>query len=218
MNEENSGGENKPQPAVRIRSRFPKAQPNIALSSGLARIRRLSGHYGQAVESDAAPVVDSRPVAAPTPPPSAPPPAPPTPPVSHTPPPPPQSQQVAATSLSLNTQQLIESVLSPSRPGHGHYETSLGVSLDLANSKSPLKSASNQTFRQFINSPLVMSQPPTPLNVTYSISNPHTPGGSLYKPKFTKEHIMNIIKHKAMQKLKKNESEVFIISLEFVFF
>lgn len=30
---------------VRFRSRFPKAQPNIAVSSGLARIRRLSGHY-----------------------------------------------------------------------------------------------------------------------------------------------------------------------------
>lgn len=30
---------------VRIRSRFPKAQPNIAVTSGLARIRRLSGHY-----------------------------------------------------------------------------------------------------------------------------------------------------------------------------
>ena len=30
---------------ARIRSRFPKAQPNLAISSGIARIRRLSGHY-----------------------------------------------------------------------------------------------------------------------------------------------------------------------------
>jgi hypothetical protein len=27
------------------RSRFPRAQPNIAISSGMARMRRLSGHY-----------------------------------------------------------------------------------------------------------------------------------------------------------------------------
>ncbi len=30
---------------VRFRSRFPKPQPNIAISSGMARIRRLSGHF-----------------------------------------------------------------------------------------------------------------------------------------------------------------------------
>ena len=31
--------------ATRHRSRFPKTQPNLAISSGIARIRRLSGHY-----------------------------------------------------------------------------------------------------------------------------------------------------------------------------
>ncbi len=30
---------------LRVRSRFPKAMPNVAISSGIARIRRLSGHY-----------------------------------------------------------------------------------------------------------------------------------------------------------------------------
>jgi hypothetical protein len=37
---------------------------------------------------------------------------------------------------------------------------------------------------------------------------PTTPGGSIYNPKFSAEHIMNIIKYKALQKLKKIESDV----------
>ena len=36
---------------IRVRSRFPKAQPNIAISSGIARIRRLSGHYSSPTSS-----------------------------------------------------------------------------------------------------------------------------------------------------------------------
>lgn len=62
------------------------------------------------------------------------------------------------------------------------------------------------TFRQYIsyqasigNANLQLTQSPaTP------ILPPQTPGGSLYNPKFTNEHIMNIIKYKALQKLKKN--------------
>jgi hypothetical protein len=30
---------------INRRSRFPRAQPNITVSSGIARIRRLSGHF-----------------------------------------------------------------------------------------------------------------------------------------------------------------------------
>ena len=30
---------------INRRSRFPRAQPNVTVSSGLARIRRLSGHF-----------------------------------------------------------------------------------------------------------------------------------------------------------------------------
>lgn len=36
---------------------------------------------------------------------------------------------------------------------------------------------------------------------------PSTPGGTEYNPMFTNEHIMNIIKHKSLQKLKKIEAE-----------
>ena len=36
----------------------------------------------------------------------------------------------------------------------------------------------------------------------------HTPCGSVYNPRFTSEHIMNIIKHKSLQKLKKIETQV----------
>ena len=36
---------------LRVRSRFPKAQPNLAISSGIARIRRLSGHYSSPTSS-----------------------------------------------------------------------------------------------------------------------------------------------------------------------
>ena len=48
----------------------------------------------------------------------------------------------------------------------------------------------------------------------------NTPCGSVYNPQFSKEHIMNIIKHKALQKLKKIESEVskFSYLLSFDFF
>ena len=63
------------------------------------------------------------------------------------------------------------------------------------------------TFRQLVMS----SQSPISSNSGPSsiFSQPYTPGGGNgYKPQFTKEHVMNIIKFKAMQKLKKNESEV----------
>ncbi len=44
MSENNNDSAKAP---VRIRSRFPKAQPNIGLTSGINRIRRLSGHYNE---------------------------------------------------------------------------------------------------------------------------------------------------------------------------
>jgi hypothetical protein len=190
------------QASSRIRSRFPKAQPNIALSSGLARIRRLSGHF-QPEPTDVVALEKPAPVA--TPPPQS----------SASPLPPPI--------ISTSTQNLIESVLSPSIQRRTSVSTPVpasaddieNVNLSLASGSpsmgkslaSPLRT---QTFRQFLNSPASVvhnfSQPTTPLIA--SVATPHTPGGSLYKPKFSKEHINNIIKFKAMQKLKKNESEV----------
>ena len=46
-----------------------------------------------------------------------------------------------------------------------------------------------------------VSMPPTPGLM------PCTPGGTEYNPRFSNEHIMNIIKHKSLQKLKKIEAE-----------
>ena len=93
------------------------------------------------------------------------------------------------------------------------------------NNNSPLnivqsnQSISTLSFRQFINyqanvlqqqstvslAPLSPSvaydQPPTPNKM------PSTPGGTEYNPMFSNEHIMNIIKHKSLQKLKKIEAE-----------
>ena len=239
---ENPKEEGAPTAPVRIRSRFPKAQPNIAISSGIARIRRLSGHYPSAnapsTNQDESLINECK-----TPP--------------HT------SSHLAANSpLShRQTTQFIDHVLSPKINA---LNESYGSILTVASSPSPssplvhqaksLKSSSvansplvindensNQaitkattvsaatpapatppthhaiTFRQFIsqsNSPLnhlhahvpmspLIQQPHTPIH----LFNAYTPGGSLYNPQFSKEHIMNIIKHKALQKLKKIESE-----------
>ena len=65
--------------------------------------------------------------------------------------------------------------------------------------------ASNKTSSPFMVSSLSSHfylQPQTPTMFH------NTPCGSVYNPQFSKEHIMNIIKHKALQKLKKIESEV----------
>lgn len=159
---------------VRIRSRFPKAQPNIAISSGLARIRRLSGHYSSN-EHETAQIQ----------------------PTSNEPTTTIQQQPTNTASQK----QLIESVLSPKIT---IIEPTVPEST--ASPRKPLETENSPlTFRQMINSfttnspALISQQPGTPL--------PQTPGGSLYHPKFSKEHIMNIIKYKALQKLKKIESE-----------
>lgn len=156
----------------RIRSRFPKAQPNIDRSSGIGRIRRLSGHYNQTNENES-PVVSvntenkietrqrsrknsisnensqkSRKTS-----------------ISETPPPPPPSDEhenlEKSSSLSINDQLIVVEL--------------------------------NQTQQ------LTTSQSQTQILLTNIEQN--------YNPKFSKEHIMNIIKHKAMQKLKKIESD-----------
>jgi hypothetical protein len=61
----------------------------------------------------------------------------------------------------------------------------------------------NRSFILPITSPI---QPQTPTLFQ------NTPCGSIYNPKFTNEHIMNIIKHKALQKLKKIETEVIFLA------
>lgn len=200
---------------VRVRSRFPKAQPNIAISSGIARIRRLSGHYASANAPDDHLASECK-----------------TPPHTNSP-------------LTRQMPQFIDHVLSPkintlnefgavlsiaSSPGSPlvHQAKNLkpmimndensnqAVNKLSANSTTSLNAASAPatppthhavTFRQFISQTNVAMSPLIQPNTPMHLFNAYTPGGSLYNPLFSKEHIMNIIKHKALQKLKKIESE-----------
>ena len=80
-------------------------------------------------------------------------------------------------------------------------------------------SASTMTLRQYLSSTKTNSPygatALSALSTHFYAHQPHTPTmfpitpcGSVYNPQFSKERIMNIIKHKALQKLKKIESEV----------
>lgn len=184
-----------------VRSRFPRAQPNIALSSGIARIRRLSGHFTDQGGDQ-------------------------PPPVPSTPPP---SQSIASLVAAASPtvagsplpqplqQHLVESVLLSPRaptPGLAAESASSPSILSDAAVRSPY-SRQPSTFRQFVlsggGSGAPSPAPPSSVQSLYAYQQPATPGSvaPAYKPKFSKEHVMNIIKYKAMQKLKKNESEVY---------
>ena len=88
-----------------------------------------------------------------------------------------------------------------------------------SSSKQLIHTPITNTINNKINSPFATSisslsshfyhQPQTPTMFH------NTPCGSVYNPQFSKEHIMNIIKHKALQKLKKIESEVSLFRLIF---
>ena len=186
-----------------VRSRFPRAQPNIALSSGIARIRRLSGHFTDQAGDQ-------------------PPPMPSTPPPSQS-----IASLVAAASPTVAgsplpqplQQHLVESVLlSPRAPTPGLASESApspGILTDAAAAVRSPYSRQPSTFRQFVlsggGSGAPSPAPPSSVQSLYAYQQPATPGSvaPAYKPKFSKEHVMNIIKYKAMQKLKKNESEVY---------
>lgn len=216
-------------PPVRIRSRM-RAAPNVAISSGLARTRRLSGHFtaaektvqssetaqeseksnqNQPLRSRSPSISQSRS------------------PSKHT------NMNENSRETIMNTQInsiQLNSVLKPKSPAHELHTQILKPRMPFISkinedgAKSPNigqsnQSVSNLSFRQYINyqsnvlkqqsnvnlvplSPSVsLNHPPTP-NIM-----PCTPGGTEYNPKFSDEHIMNIIKHKSMQKLKKIEAE-----------
>ncbi len=227
-----------------IRSRL-RAAPNVAISSGLARTRRLSGHFTSNTEktiqqvsveaSTDKKILNQR---------------------SRSP-----SINASPDSYDLNensretiintqfnsVQQSPLPILKPKSPAAYQHQqqhqqlheignprvsfiskinspnistTSKTDRSDALNVVQGNQSAANLSFRQFVNyqsnflqqkssvnlvplSPSVCyNQPPTPILM------PCTPGGTEYNPKFSNEHIMNIIKHKSMQKLKKIEAEV----------
>jgi len=227
-----------------IRSRI-RAAPNVAISSGLARTRRLSGHFTTNPEKTIQPTTAEattdkklfNPQRSRSP-------------SIHASPNPHDFNENSRETI-LNTQlnsiqQAPSPILKPKSPAaHQHQQQhELGNSprvpffskinspklttttttstdqLNVLNVVQANQSAANLSFRQFVNyqsnvlqqqssislvplSPSVSyNQPPTP-NLM-----PCTPGGTEYNPKFSNEHIMNIIKHKSMQKLKKIEAEV----------
>lgn len=163
---------------VRFRSRFPKAQPNLAVLSGLARIRRISGHFPDKKESE-------------------------------------NNEKVASSPSTSNSLKIVENILSPKITTEEEEATkSLSKPTDEFN---PTIQSPNLTFKQLINSQTLSPAYNCPVSNSNSI--PGSPSSTIpaavvletnaqiYKPQFSKEHIMNIIKYKAMQKLKKIESE-----------
>ncbi len=108
----------------------------------------------------------------------------------------------------------IASLMPSTPPQSSHSSQAIGL-------KQFINSSNNNAINNKINSPYATSisslsshfyhQPQTPTMFH------NTPCGSVYNPQFSKEHIMNIIKHKALQKLKKIESEVSKFFVSFVF-
>ncbi|CAF0900108.1 unnamed protein product [Brachionus calyciflorus] len=171
MSEETSSSQSNKTPGpVRFRSRFPKAQPNLAVSTGLARIRKISGHFDTTTPT--------------------------TPNENHS-----ESTLPPSPAPIQTTRQLIDSVLSP-KPIQNEDDISKSP---VKQPENPPPQSPNLTFRQLINQ--TSSQPGTPIpNGTVPVAA-FLNNTQAYNPQFTKEHIMNIIKLKAMQKLKKIESE-----------
>ena len=83
----------------------------------------------------------------------------------------------------------------------------------------PTQSISALSFKQYINYQASLQQSQanvTPMSPGISNNMPCTPGGgdgTAYNPQFSNEHIMNIIKHKSLQKLKKIEAQVMRVFL-----
>jgi len=142
---------------IRIRSRFPKAQPNIGPSSGINRIRRLSGQFNNNNNEIQTPVIDEQEnrnkIEVLEPPP---------------PPPPPPVVVVVEVEKKKEEDELVSTATD---------STTLILIDDISTTTQ------NEDDNQSI-----------------QINN--------YNPRFSKEHIMNIIKFKALQKLKKIESDV----------
>lgn len=177
-----------------MRSRFPRAQPNLALSSGLERMRRLSGHYHAGGEHH-----QPSPLASGS-----------------------STSLVDSTTTHLRTppqtpQPHLDQLLASPRDPHSSRQNSVSspmkqrtlsmsdpLSSSLAHSPGGMVSSIRQAFAA---SPLAQSLGASSLIISQP-ATPYTPLHSVYSSKFPKEQIKNFIKHIAMQKLKKFEAEV----------
>jgi hypothetical protein len=185
------------QQSVRFRTRFPKPQPNIGASSGLERNRRLSGHYhssGSISESTAT--------------------------LDHlrTPPVTPQTvDPYGSHAAAASPYRFMDQIPSPkvigSEMAMSPMRRTISSSVYHHADATILNNQTNSNYKQFIitnhSSGHMVTHSPAQQIVSFSQpATPYTPIGSVYNARFPKEQIKNVIKHLAMQKLKKIESEV----------
>ena len=178
-NNSNDGGCKAP---VRVRSRFPKAQPNIGLSSGINRIRRLSGHYNENEKPDE--VVSSE----------------------------------KTNDLQRQNSNSRRSGLAATGNENANQKIVVEeVAAIVVEEKSKILDAEvvvDEKVEEKIienDSEFMVKEDQTTLLLSTLQQN------SNYNPRFTKEHIMNIIKFKALQKLKKIESDVSVATKKLLF-
>ena len=159
---------------VRIRSRFPKAQPNIGPSSGINRIRRLSGHFNNNDEK--------------------------------------QPQQSQTTTENDTKQEpvaasAVEIVVLPQQPVLIDEEKKEEI---LKLDETSLVSTATDSATLILIDDISTAKTSSTIQLNEETQEPPSiiVNNTNYNPRFSKEHIMNIIKFKALQKLKKIESDV----------
>jgi hypothetical protein len=181
---------------LRIRSRFPKAQPNLAQSSSIERFRRISGHFSSNNnEVNSSSFNDQIPQT------------------------PQQQHHHEITSSNLPYKQILSpkidsssNIGSPLKRVQNEQTTTFKQFL---NSNANTSNHSISIAHSQSPAAYIVGGVPTPgshHNYHHHYSQPATPYAtpihSVYSNRFPKEQIKNVIKYIAMQKLKKIESEV----------
>lgn len=202
---------------LRIRSRFPKAQPNIGISSGINRIRRLSGHYNENDKPDEVVSLEKSDQLQ-------------------------RSNSIAnnrnRNSTKLANADLNEKIVESQSPlplpilndSNGFEEKSINSNKMLVEQEEKeevekkiivetvqaaaaaallliedVESITTTNDRLLLND---LNEQQHPQEQELNQQLPSQQSINNYNPRFSKEHIMNIIKFKALQKLKKIESDV----------
>ena len=223
-NQQENSANAEAQSGVRFRNRLHRALPNIAGSNAISRIRRISGHYGEHTAASAIlghqeaekPTADVEPVVGAA--------------TSTTTTTTTASLAEAArrplAPTTNNDKPAGSSTPTPaSNPNSPHLAksrsttdiTQQALSIDTVSTSSP--SALQKFYdRQHLHHHLHhyhhthLSGSSIPVSPATTPYGPCTPGplmpASVYNAKFSNEHIMNMIKYRAWQKLKKSESEV----------